>query len=393
MADWLDKYADASLADNANPVGDGAAPETAWNIRTALLSAPVNSYVWVKRHSAAFTLTQGTLVVGNTGVIATNNRIAFHGYHTVEGDASAGDFTSDMDIGGNYYQSPTEALIAGTIDTTKCIDIDGDDIAGDLISITDKQCIEFHHFYFHNTNRVDGSNLIECITLPEACLFKNCRFGDTWQAITGTSYDFQYVDCLFEDYQTGYVVTDIRSSHFVGCIFNNPAARYGVFLHADGFFGNCLFIGGYQGMNAYSGTIAVNNCTFYNQTVRGILVHHASCVLAEYNNIFAPAAQADYAVLQDAGCILYSDYSCAYCIGSGALTNAWYDSDNARNFKGKYSIEEDPQFVDAPNNDFRLKPTSPCLNTGKPTLHSGCSSMGAWQRKQYPIGVRLDGLR
>jgi hypothetical protein len=41
----------------------------------------------------------------------------------------------------------------------------------------------------------------------------------------------------------------------------------------------------------------------------------------------------------------------------------------------------DPQFMNAANGDFRLKPTSPCLNTGKPTLGGGYTSIGAWQRK------------
>jgi len=44
-----------------------------------------------------------------------------------------------------------------------------------------------------------------------------------------------------------------------------------------------------------------------------------------------------------------------------------------------HSIEADPEFVDANNGDFRLKPSSPCLNAGKPTLNGGYTSMGAWQ--------------
>jgi len=44
-------------------------------------------------------------------------------------------------------------------------------------------------------------------------------------------------------------------------------------------------------------------------------------------------------------------------------------------------IVADPQFMNAPNGDFKLKPTSPCLNTGKPTLGGGYTDIGAWQRK------------
>jgi hypothetical protein len=44
-------------------------------------------------------------------------------------------------------------------------------------------------------------------------------------------------------------------------------------------------------------------------------------------------------------------------------------------------IVADPQFMNAANGDFRLKPTSPCLNTGKQTLNSGYTDIGTWQRK------------
>ena len=39
----------------------------------------------------------------------------------------------------------------------------------------------------------------------------------------------------------------------------------------------------------------------------------------------------------------------------------------------------DPKFTSAANGDFRLKPSSPCLNAGKPTVHTGCMTIGTWQ--------------
>ena len=42
-------------------------------------------------------------------------------------------------------------------------------------------------------------------------------------------------------------------------------------------------------------------------------------------------------------------------------------------------LATDPQFINVAGGDFRLKPSSPCLNTGMPTLDSGKVTMGAWR--------------
>jgi len=66
--------------------------------------------------------------------------------------------------------------------------------------------------------------------------------------------------------------------------------------------------------------------------------------------------------------------------------NCYYNSSTTtRITKGANDISAvDPLFVDAANGDFRLRPGSPCLNTG-PTIGSGFISKGAWQQKQ---GIR-----
>lgn len=85
--------------------------------------------------------------------------------------------------------------------------------------------------------------------------------------------------------------------------------------------------------------------------------------------------------------------SCTYGFNSGsnvgysAFTeyNCIYDTDNDYTGTGIVNngnnITSDPKFKDATSGDFRLRNSSPCLNTGKPTLNSGFSDMGAWQRQ------------
>lgn len=51
-------------------------------------------------------------------------------------------------------------------------------------------------------------------------------------------------------------------------------------------------------------------------------------------------------------------------------------------YNDAHSIEADPYFVDTANLDFRLFSSSPCKNTGKPTLGGGYTSIGAYQFKQ-----------
>ncbi len=88
----------------------------------------------------------------------------------------------------------------------------------------------------------------------------------------------------------------------------------------------------------------------------------------------------------------YIDYNC-YRIGtSGRISNLalaniynlndlrsiWSTWSDMYPLNDAHSIQGDPGFVDAANNDFRLNPTSSCLNAGKPTIGGGFTTIGAW---------------
>ncbi len=55
-----------------------------------------------------------------------------------------------------------------------------------------------------------------------------------------------------------------------------------------------------------------------------------------------------------------------------AWSDVWPEND-------AHSIIADPQFLDPTNGDFRLKPDSPCINAGEPTVGNGYTDIGAWQ--------------
>lgn len=87
-----------------------------------------------------------------------------------------------------------------------------------------------------------------------------------------------------------------------------------------------------------------------NRNCAGIIIEN-NAIIATY-----PVHAGDASQLYEA------DYNC-------------YDS-NAET----HGVDGDPLFFDAANLDFRLLPISPCFNAGRPSVNSGYTTIGAWQR-------------
>lgn len=173
--------------------------------------------------------------------------------------------------------------------------------------------------------------------------------------------------------------------HLYGCkIYNNGG--YGVTKRAHGgiVIGN-LFYG--NGLTAYrlwgsAQPVFLLNNVFYDNDIGVDILSLARSMI--FNNIFKD--NSTYGFSCGAGLAYYLvDHNCWH--GNGADLN---------NFtKGPNAINEDPLFVNAAAGDFRLKPQSPCRDTGFPSdtcLIDGHYDVGAMQLVQASLqGARFGG--
>jgi len=185
----------------------------------------------------------------------------------------------------------------------------------------------------------------------------------------------EFINCKFEG--TRIFSSNLKQHVFKNCTFSQITGN-GVDIQKDSTFTGCtFFLGSYGIYKTGDGRLTVQDCSFHGQTVSGIYLNHSSGSVSVTNCIFDEMAISDKAIEINAGSMSFADYNCAYSSFAGApLTTPWPEAYGSH----ENSIEDDPQFVSA--TDFRLKPGSPCLNTGKSTLEDGYISMGAWQKKQ-----------
>lgn len=143
----------------------------------------------------------------------------------------------------------------------------------------------------------------------------------------------------------------------IGCVLESDGTGVGIFANS-------------QGLMPIIGNV------FYN-VVHGITLNGANVTLVEYNNIFVVTAKATgKAVSYVSGSVAYSDYSCLWALdGAPAASDRW-GGDGIP----EHAIEEDPDFIDAANGNFR--PRNPnVLRGGKPDIVDNVTQMGAIMQK------------
>jgi hypothetical protein len=192
--------------------------------------------------------------------------------------------------------------------------------------------------------------------------FQNAQDGDSYLGIFttnpgGTGGTRDWVRCSFHDmvvkedsagyggvFQNYVIATD---NNFTGCIFYNITERAGT--------GNAGKIFAAQSTGS-SGTYTLTNCTVVITETTNTLhyvfsgSYHCPYVVVK-NSIFYNSSGGAVKFIEGHEAGRYSGtYSCFYSVTSPP--------------SGTGNITSDPQMIDPDNDDFRLRPTSPCIDTG-----------------------------
>jgi hypothetical protein len=328
------------------------------NIQTALDAAVSGDTVWIKADQDY--IMNGTDQQAAQFDVDVNSNVAIKGYYSTIGD---------QDYGGAYYKDTNHGW---TI-------IDANNGSYHVFSAGNKDNIRFHNLKFVNVNSSKYALDLTPTAMKYGYLVKNCSFaGGSSGIYINYLHAIIISDCKFTGTYGSYAINSSNASYDI-------IIEFCEFSHGDA-TGSLYFYGAYAGI--------VQNCIFnINGTVTYLIRISSYCYALIENNtiyentggnitngIYAEATTRCSNIVNNiiTGCTISINE-----ITTGLHLGGWnclYN--NGSNWTLHISdIISDPQFMDATNGDFRLKPTSPCLNTGKPTLGSGYTSMGAWQRK------------
>jgi len=355
--------------------------------------------LWVNKD---FTLTSPNYIIfARTGAIEFNQWFRLKGYSITPGD---------MDKGGSSYGSR--------------VDLDGNSIAERyVIAIKDagstgRGNFTIENFYIHNLDQTTYHDTDKyrigiqgyAGDRPYEAIIRNCKFEDLHWGISnnynllaaaGRSWRGLIIDnCTFIDCRTKAPISPATGGAIYLHLGSSPAGMGSLVI-------NCSIDDCHNGIIAQHnstviGTTAANcdesgfetlgtgnifiQCNAYNNTVGfrpnvgAAIMNLINCV--SFGNTYGlRVGTVTDALGRNRGSYALTEYNCvvsnsAYDYASCLGVSPTWDSTNA---KFENDITNDPQFIDAANDDFRLNSNSPCINTGKPTLNDGKTSIGAWQ--------------
>jgi hypothetical protein len=297
--------------------------------------------------------------------VDVNNNVTIKGYYSTIGD---------QDYGGTYYKDPDHGWAV----------IDANNGAFHIFSAGNKENLRWSNFKTINVNTNQY-----CFDLTPTAAQKGYMLQNCWTTGGRRAIQVDYlqsvivIDCKFSGtYGTG--LTDgviVMAANNLGEIsllsneFSHGNAKRTITMTSARIIAlnNVINVNGTVSVGVFDldsgwGGVIANN-TIYENTggniANGIKLSFSNLInSAVFNNIIIGCTTG----INDSVGINFGGWNCFHNNGSNwTLRNG--------------DIVADPQFMNAPNGDFRLKPTSPCLNTGKPILGSGYADIGAWQRK------------
>ena len=339
--------------------------------------------VWVYTNKDETLVTQLSLVYF-AGTPELNTWLTVEGFNTTIGD---------MLPGGAYYQSPLSELIFGIDDDCKVKILGNGSV--ELLNFNEVtnvaiQCMRFTHaanYTFSATNT------------PSNVLFRHCTLDDASYVCNADCNGFVFEDCYVTNMTTTGNVFKLKgySFWFSKCLLNlSGTVQTGINLGLGDTYGdinitNSIILNGAVAIHTKRYIYATNN-TFYNQAAGCLLVDGDTStsisLLYAKNNIMMPSVHTVPAIVLGGGAGrgggIVNDYNCIFSV-DGQVLDKVVANDAGTEIETLFdenNILADPLMVDPANNDFRLKPGSPCLNTGKSTPNSGYTTIGAWQQKQ-----------
>lgn len=342
---------------SATPPYDTEA-KAATNIQVALDAASEGDTVLIKAD-------QDYVMDGNDQQAAqfdvdVNDNITIKGYYLNPGD---------QDYGGAYYKDSSHGWAV----------IDANNGTFDVFSMGEYSAIRFHNIKIINVNSSYTAFDLTLTNYLTGHMLQNCWVtGGKYAVFCSHSYYPVIEDCKFTGAYTSeiiYAPSSGRGIMVIGCefahgsatssIYNDniiPLIIYGNIFNISGTVGSVISLG-----DGCDGAIICNNTIYENAggtITTGINISSGALNTTIFGNIIVGCTTS----INDAATVTFGGWNCFYNNSSD-----WTLRDG--------DIVADPQFMDVANGNFRLKPTSPCLNTGKPTMGDGYTSIGAWQRK------------
>jgi hypothetical protein len=334
--------------------------KAATDIQVALDAAQAGDTVWIKADQNY--VMNGTDQQAAQFDVDVSDNVTIRGYYSTIGD---------QDYSGNYHKNADHGWVvidanngvfnvfsAGDYKNLiwmniKTINVNTSKVSYDLTLTTEK-----FGYLVQNCWTTGGQKAVECMYLANP-IIRDCTFTGIYTTIPVFGVVYLSSTCA-----RGTIIQD--------CNFSHGNAVRSIYTLNQGMNVICNNIFNISGIVTtvievsvsdliYNNTIYKNSGGAITNGIKFALVAQSSEV---FNNIIAGCTKS----IEDLATINFGGWNCFY--------------NNGSNWTLRYGdIVADPQFMDAPNGDFRIKPTSPCLNRGKPTMGGSYTDIGAWQRK------------
>lgn len=181
----------------------------------------------------------------------------------------------------------------------------------------------------------------------------NGSYGAIFVHVAGNTYTHTFNDCIIDTMSLNSLITNFggvfgtTNATGINFIFNRTLFKDIVYDTAQA--GTCLVA--FRNADTTS-SAEFNYCTTY-----------LSSTTKPIEKLVNDSASTNKPVMKGKNNIFYSATSVS--LGSSSCTMTYSDGYNISSFPlNTGNITSDPLFVDAPNGNYNLRPTSPCIDTG-----------------------------